>query len=629
MAYRRCLNGSYSTEECHIRKTAKCTHAQYNLARIFLAPTSLIPSSIFEARVLDSYFAPNTRVVERSVMALLSELFSVKLSISGSKRASVKWIWNNFCCHSDDEVYVEGTRTEGVVPPFASAFIPEALDGHLLAVGDEDGVIRFLDTRKRAAHPQFMRKEIEAHKSPVFDLACLSGTNQLVTGSGDLSVAIWDLVSGTQVTQMKSHAASVRAVQVNKFDPSVLASAGRDGNIFVWDIRCNKRGAEYKPVNSLYMAHAVLERSKTPRTPISRNSSIAESKFGVTGLAFLRDNKLASAGAADGVVKIWDMRYMYSNCRSRPAAYREFTPVTGAAGRPYGFTHLTTDPFCNYLFASCMDDTIYAYESSGTKSDPVFAYGGHKVSSFYVKCCTSSDGRYLLSGSSCSKAFIWEVSDPQAPPTVLQGHVKEVTTVSWCPTQADKVVTCSDNSDLRIWRVSNDQFSPGTCVGSASIYEGKDHLRCIQQSSSLKRQSPDFPLPTLYNYFATPCAASPSCCVKVDREVVPGGQSTLLAQAAPPLSPMGGHSFVHQFTSAVTIIADDSDSIIEKDVTPKRKRGASSRLVEGTKRRRLHEGRGKENMKDSSFYHGGKTHPIIRRRPLDSYFLPLNPLQLE
>ena len=40
-----------------------------------------------------------------------------------------------------------------------------------------------------------------------------------MTGSGDLSVAIWDLVDGSLVTRMKSHAASIRAVQVNKFDP--------------------------------------------------------------------------------------------------------------------------------------------------------------------------------------------------------------------------------------------------------------------------------------------------------------------------------------------------------------------------------------------------------------------------
>eukprot|EP00731_Ephydatia_muelleri_P022735 Em0015g318a len=504
-------------------------------------------------------------------MALLSELFSTKLSISGSSRAaSVKWLWNNFCCHVDDEVYVEGSRTEGLVPPFATAFIPDALDGHLLAVGDEDGLVRLLDTRKRATHPQFVRKEISAHKSPVFDLAWIPGTNHWST----LTLAV-----------------------------AVFASAGRDGNILVWDVRCNKRGVEHKPVNSLFKAHSIPERNKSPRTPISRNSSIAESKFGVTGLVFLPDNKLASAGAADGVVKIWDMRYTYSSCRSCPTACREFSPVTGAGGRPYGFTHLASDPYCNYLFGSCMDDTIYVYESSGTKPDPVFGFGGHKVSSFYVKCCTSSDGRYLLSGSSCSKAFIWEVNDPQAPPTILQGHVKEVTSVSWCPTQADKLVTCSDNSDLRIWRVTNNQFSPGTCVGSASVYEGKDYLRCISQSAALKRSSQDLPSPTLDNYFATPSASTHTPglgCLEVNREAASLEQPLPAVQVIQPLSPVGEHSFVRQFTSDVAVIADGPDAMSGQDTTPKRKRNASSRLGEGTKRRRLHEGRSKENKRDIS-----------------------------
>ena len=554
-------------------------------------------------------------------MALLSDFFSTKLSISGSCRAtSVKWIWNNFCCHVEDEVYVEGSRTEGLVPPFATAFIPDALDGHLLAVGDEDGLVRLLDTRKRATHSQFVRKEIPAHNSPVFDLAWIPGTNQIVTGSGDLTVAIWDLAHGSLIAKMKSHGASVRAVQVNKFDPSVLASAGRDGNILVWDMRCSKRGAEHKPVNSLFMAHSIPERNKTPRTPISRNSSIAESKFGVSGLVFLPDNKLASAGAADGVVKIWDMRYMYSSCRSRPIAYREFSPITGTGGRSYGFTHLASDPYCNYLFGSCMDDTIYAYESSGAKPDPVFAFGGHKVSSFYVKCCTSSDGRYLLSGSSCTKAFIWEVNDPQAPPTILHGHVKEVTTVNWCPTQADKVVTCSDNSDLRIWRVSNNQFSPGECVGTASVYEGKDYLRCIPQSTALKRLSQDLSSQTLDNYFTTPTPSS--CHLEVNREVAPVRQP--LPAVIQPLSPLGEHSFVHQFTSNVIVITDGPDTM---PTTPKRKRGANSRLGEGTKRRRLHEGRSKENKRDLGVSPGNKVQSAIKRRPLDSYFVPLNQCQ--
>ena len=39
----------------------------------------------------------------------------------------------------------------------------------------------------------------------------------------------------------------------------------------------------------------------------------------------------------------------------------------------------------------------------------VSVFSGHQNSSFYVKSCISPDGRYLLSGSSCGNAFIWQV----------------------------------------------------------------------------------------------------------------------------------------------------------------------------------------------------------------------------
>ena len=39
----------------------------------------------------------------------------------------------------------------------------------------------------------------------------------------------------------------------------------------------------------------------------------------------------------------------------------------------------------------------------------VSVFSGHQNSSFYVKSCVSPDGCYLLSGSSCGNAFIWQV----------------------------------------------------------------------------------------------------------------------------------------------------------------------------------------------------------------------------
>lgn len=47
-----------------------------------------------------------------------------------------------------------------------------------------------------------------------------------------------------------------------------------------------------------------------------------------------------------------------------------------------------------------------------------------------------------------------QIDHPESPPMVLSGHIKEVTAVAWCPSYLDKVATCSDNNDIRLWYVA-------------------------------------------------------------------------------------------------------------------------------------------------------------------------------
>ena len=56
-----------------------------------------------------------------------------------------------------------------------------------------------------------------------------------------------------------------------------------------------------------------------------------------------------------------------------------------------------------------------------------------------VKSALSSNDMYLLSGSSDNNAYIWKVSNPTDPPIVLKGHLGEVTSVAWCPSDQGKV----------------------------------------------------------------------------------------------------------------------------------------------------------------------------------------------
>lgn len=105
-----------------------------------------------------------------------------------------------------------------------------------------------------------------------------------------------------------------------------------------------------------------------------------------------------------------------------------------------------------------MDNHIYCYNICTYQKDPIMVYSGLKSNTFYIKACLSPDDRYLLSGSSDERAFIWNVKNP-TPLVELNGHNYEVTCVAWSQHQNNLdggnmcLVTCSDDANHKIWRI--------------------------------------------------------------------------------------------------------------------------------------------------------------------------------
>ncbi|XP_023610546.1 denticleless protein homolog isoform X4 [Myotis lucifugus] len=178
-----------------------------------------------------------------------------------------------------------------------------------------------------------------------------------------------------------------------------------------------------------------------------------DSQQSVTVVLFQDENTLVSAGAVDGVIKIWDLRKNYTAYRQEPIASKYFL-YPGSSTRKLGYSSLILDSTGSTLFANCTDDNIYMFNMTGLKTSPVAVFNGHQNSTFYIKSSLSPDDQFLISGSSDEAAYIWKVSTPWHPPTLLLGHSQEVTSVCWCPSDFTKIATCSDDNTLKIWRLN-------------------------------------------------------------------------------------------------------------------------------------------------------------------------------
>ncbi|XP_054418791.1 denticleless protein homolog isoform X2 [Pteronotus mesoamericanus] len=327
---------------------------------------------------------------------------------------------------------------------------------HILAVANEEGFVRLYNTESQTYRKKCV-KEWMAHWNAVFDLAWVPGELKLVTAAGDQSAKFWDVKAGELLGTCKGHQCSLKSVAFSKFEKAVFCTGGRDGNIMVWDTRCNKKDGFYRQVNQISGAHNTLDK-QTPSKPKKKQNSkgLAPSvdfQQSVTVVLFQDENTLVSAGAVDGVIKVWDLRKNYTAYRQEPIASKSFL-YPGSSTRKLGYSSLILDSTGSTLFANCTDDNIYMFNMTGLKTSPVATFNGHQNSTFYIKSSLSPDDQFLVSGSSDEAAYIWKVSTPWHPPTVLLGHSQEVTSVCWCPSDFTKIATCSDDNTLKIWRLN-------------------------------------------------------------------------------------------------------------------------------------------------------------------------------
>lgn len=262
-----------------------------------------------------------------------------------------------------------------------------------------------------------------------------------------------------ELRTFRGHKGSVKAVTTR--DGAVFASGGRDGSICLWD----ERAPTPRPVLSVPEAHAPT--ATAPGNKRRRSGMSAPQT--VSSLVYLHD-KLASAGATDGAVKLWDARMLGSgrNKAKGPSPFGTLIPPNPASGRARGITSIALDATGGRLLAASTNSLIYMYDTrhlhdtggsrqeARSSADQVPTFSGHRVDSYYVKSSFSTDGRFIVSGSSDGGVYVWEADRPEQKPTVLWGHASEVCSVAWCPIDFTTVVSASDDTTVRVWRVDRE-----------------------------------------------------------------------------------------------------------------------------------------------------------------------------
>ncbi|XP_068637687.1 uncharacterized protein [Aristolochia californica] len=339
-------------------------------------------------------------------------------------------------------------------------------NSHILAVSDEDGYISFYDTRRKLsslAHGLENSAKARvchwvAHHNAVFDMCWNKDDTQILTTSGDQTIKIWNVESSKCLGALIGHTGSVKSICSHPSNPDLFVSGSRDGSFALWDLRCksssrSRQGEACLALTAMVNGAHVPTKGKRVRRGKAANMSI-------TAVLYLKDEiSVATAGAADSVVKFWDTRHLKNHCaQTHPCS--EIS--TDKERRQHGISSLSQDSNGVFIAASCMNNRIYLHDIFRLERGPPKTFSGSRIESFYVKSAISPDATQILSGSSDGNAYLWQVDKPDVGPIALKGHEGEVTAVDWCLSETGKMATSSDDFMVRIWNMDKGCFCANT-----------------------------------------------------------------------------------------------------------------------------------------------------------------------
>ncbi len=361
-------------------------------------------------------------------------------------------------------------------------------NANLLGVCEEGGFVSIFRTGEEQQRELLTPvRRWQAHRDAIFDVCWIMQDRRMLSGSGDYHICHWDTETMGLLATFRGHTGSIKSLKCHHDDYDIFASAGRDGNVLLWDVRVPDRSNDFgvavkAPVMSLQGAHT-LRKSSGRRTPTPGGGPGGGAAGGgeaksVTGLLFALDDTILVSSGADGRIKYWDVRKVsYHNPagvrndpkhvvafdvkppQQLPAPDNEamFGAAPRHATRPHGITCIALSPFGNRLAAYSLDNHIYEYDFYAPEDEAAVRRFDAPVSSFYAKAAYAPSGTHIAAGSSSTHVSVYDAHSPDArtvagaePMARLAGHSQSVLSVDWSPFD-NQICSCSDDGTTRLW----------------------------------------------------------------------------------------------------------------------------------------------------------------------------------
>jgi WD40 repeat protein/transcriptional regulator with XRE-family HTH domain len=309
--------------------------------------------------------------------------------------------------------------------------------------------VALLDALERAPH---LYTILRGHTGQLRSVAFSPDGSLLASAGEDTAIILWDVAARrAQGAPLRGHTNWINSVAFSP-DGKLLASASDDQAILLWDV------ATRQPVGAPLLGHnkavlsiafspdgALLASASADKTIIlwdvathrPLGASLQAHTDKVSSVAFSPDGKLLASAGADTTIIVWDV------ATRRPLG----SPLRGHSNWVYS---LGFSPDGKLLASAGADTTIIVWDVA-THQPTGAPLQAHADRAWNV--AFSPDGKLLASAGADKTIVLWDMTSDQQLATTLRGHTDRVQSVAFSP---DNRLLASGSSDTTIilWDVT-------------------------------------------------------------------------------------------------------------------------------------------------------------------------------